>query len=224
MNKHILLFFSVSILFYACSREDSSTPAISMGYEYFPVNTGHAIIYDFDSIFVDTKVSVYDTTRYQLKEYIESTFPDNVNRPTQRIERYRKSKDSLTWSIINVCYSTLTKSTAERVQENQRYVKLVFPVKLNKTWDGNGFTTLPKWEYEYTGADEPVTLNGTKFDSTLTVTHIDELNLIEKEYSVEMYAKHVGLIYKEFVHLEKTPAGVVTKATKYTYKFKSYIP
>ncbi len=218
-----ILFFCFSVFLFACKQENVSAP-IPMGYEYFPVNIGHTIIYDFDSVFKDTKVDVNETTHFQIKEYIESVFSDNTNRPTQRIERYRRNNDTTVWTIMNVCTSTLTNTVAERVEDNQRYIKLVFPVSLNKTWFGNSFTTQPKWEYEYTKVNESATINGIKFDSTLTVTQIDELNLIEKNYSIEKYAKHVGLIYKEYIHLETLPSGDITKANVSTCKFKSYTP
>ncbi len=221
---YLLLLFFMSAVMFSCREEQLVSPAIPFGYEYFPVNTGHSVVYNFDSVFIDSKVGVNDTTHYQLKEIIESTFTDNTGRPTLRIERYRRNNDSASWNIKNVYFANVSTTSAEKVEENQRLVKLVFPVKLNKSWSGNAFTSLPKWEYEYTGVDEPLKIGSQTFDSTLTVTQIDELNLIEKDYSVEKFAKHVGLVYRQNIHLEKTPAGVITRGSVITYTFKSYLP
>lgn len=219
----LILFIVVSFLLSSCKEDQHAVP-VEMGYTYFPVNIGHTIVYNFDSVFIDTKVGMNETLHYQLKEYVESVFNDNTGRPTQRIERYVRATDTATWKIKNVFAATLTRSAAERVEDNQRYIKLIFPVKQNDTWKGNSYTTQADWEYEYTSVDERLTLNGTTFDSTLTVVHVNEVNLIEKNYSIEKYARHVGLIYKEQIYLERTPAGVVTKASVAKYTYKSFIP
>lgn len=223
-KSYSIIMGAFLLLLFSCKQEISNTTAIPMGYEYFPVNIGHTIVYNFDSIFVDAKVAQYDTFHLQIKDYTESNFFDNRNRISQRIERYIRATDTSAWEIKNVYYTTLTKTTAEKVEDNQRYLVLIFPVKLNKIWKGNSMNRLRDWDYEYTQLDESFTIGTTKFDSTLTVTHIDELNLIEKNYSVETYAKHIGLIYKQYIQIEKTPAGVVNKAVSYTYKLESYTP
>ena len=74
-----------------------------------------------------------------------------------------------------------------------------FPVAKNKTWNGNAFNILGEWLYKYTEFDKAKTIGGIAFDSTLTVIQIDDENLIEKKYYREMYAKRVGLIYKQII-------------------------
>ncbi len=220
---YVLLFlvFSWTI---SCKKEDVSSTSIQMGYAYFPVNKGHTIIYDVDSVYIDTKVSINETIHYQLKEHIESEFLDNTNRLSHRVVRFIRNSDTSAWVIKNVFSATLTRTTAERIEDNQQYIKLIFPVKENSTWMGNSHTTLPEWEYEYTGVDEKYSKGAIKFDSTVTVTQINEQNLIEKHFAVETYAKHVGMIYKQSTMIDRTPSGAITKAVSNTYKFKSYIP
>jgi hypothetical protein len=222
--RYFLSFIFIAVCCCACKQDDPLPSSLNWGYDYFPVNTGHTIVYDFDSIFVDTKVAVNETIHSQLKEYIESVFADNSNRPTQRIERYTRKSDSAAWVIKNVWAANRTKGMAERLEYNQRLIKLVFPLKLNQTWKGNAYTTLPAWDYEYTAVDEKGLVGAVSFDSTLTVTQVNDFNLIEQNYFVETYAKHIGLVYRQNLHIEKTPAGVVTKASVNTYRFRSFIP
>ncbi len=40
-------------------------------------------------------------------------------------------------------------------------------------------------------------IQGVMWDSVLTVTHVDHDGLTERRYSIEKYAKNVGLVYKE---------------------------
>ena len=56
----------------------------------------------------------------------------------------------------------------------------------------------------YTTYDEPSSVGLQTFDSVLTVLQRDQdLGALEKDYFVEMYAKNIGLIYKEAIHLEQ---------------------
>jgi hypothetical protein len=224
MLKYLLVFCILSGVLVSCKQDPPVPDTLNWGYDYFPVNVGHSILYDFDSIFVDTKVSAKETLHFQVKENIESTFIDNSGRVSERIERFFRNSDTSQWVLKNVWAATRTKAAAERLEFNQRLVKLIFPLKLNQTWKGNAYTTLPSWDYEYTKVDEKGSSGASTFDSTVTVTQVNEFNLIEQNYSVETYANHIGLVYKQNSHIEKTPAGVVTKASVITYRFKSYTP
>ncbi|MFH1321174.1 MAG: hypothetical protein ABII90_11040 [Bacteroidota bacterium] len=201
LHPFLLLRYSIFILFlctlYSCKKDVA--PPIDMGYGYFPTEIGKWIIYDVDSTVYDGFYDTVITYQYQIKEVVESTFIDNQGRETQRIERYKRLNSSLQWIIKDVWFSNRTTSTAEKVEENVRFIKLTFPVNLGNSWDGNSFNTMDEWNYEYTEVDAPCTINTLLFDSTATVLQIYEENLIEKQYYLEKYAKNVGLIYKELI-------------------------
>ena len=210
-------------VFFAC-RKDTSVITEPQGYDYFPVNIGHTTVYDFDSVFIDTKVAANDTVHYQIKEYVHSVFIDNSKRHSVRIERYIRYKQTDPWVIKNVYYALLTATTAERVEENQRYVKLIFPVRQDATWKGNAYTTQDDWDYTYTAVNTSLAVSGKTYDSTATVTQVDELNLIERLYSAETYAPHIGLISKEYIDEDRLPDGTIVKHVSCTYHIKSYTP
>lgn len=205
---------------YSCKKDVA--PPVDVGYDYFPINVGHWIIYDVVSIEHDAPVNKHDTSLFQIKEVIESTFLDNENREAQRIERYIRSNSTLPWVIKDVWFSNLTTATAEKVEENARFIKLTFPISLGKTWDGNNFNSQDIWNYEYTEVDVSYTINNLSFDSTVTVLQIDEENLIEKNYALEIYAKDVGMIYKELILLETEVDGTITIGSELTMKLGSY--
>jgi hypothetical protein len=185
-------------VFASCSKDNSSTingdPA---GFRYFPIDTGHWVIYNYDS----TALSPFGNVRYQyqLQEYIRSTFIDNTGQTAERIERYVKINDTTPWRIVNVWTANLHSNDAEKVEDNVRFIKLAFPVKLSATWNGNALNNIyPEWDYTYTAVDQPLTVGSLHFDSTLTVLQVNNFNLVQNQYGVEQYAKGVGLIYKEF--------------------------
>jgi len=205
---------------YSC-KKDVAPPA-DVGYDYYPNNVGHWIIYDVVSIEHDNPVNKHDTSLFQIKEVIDSTSLDNENRETQWIERYIRNNSTLPWVIKDVWTSNLTAATAEKVEENERFVKLTFPVSLGKTWNGNAFNSQDVWDYEYTEVDAPYTINNLSFDSTVTVLQIDEKNLVEKNYALEIFAKDVGMIYKELILLTTEVDGTITLGSELTMNINSY--
>lgn len=206
-----LLPICLMLFIFSCKKGESDfTPEYK--YDYFPVDTGFYVIYDVDSITFDNNFNppLSDTNSYQIREYYESVFIDNQGREATRIERYSRKDSTQSWRIKNAWYAVLNQTSAERVEENLRFIKLVFPPANDETWDGNKFLNITSdisyyedWEYEMSEVGNSYSINGLSFDETLLVSHIDEENLIEKTFSTERYARGVGLIEKEFLHLEK---------------------
>jgi hypothetical protein len=229
LNKGFLIISIVAItflLFISCKKHETEKP-MDVGYGYFPTNIGHWVLYDVDSTFYDDYHYTHYHYHYTIKEYIESTFLDNQNRPTQRIERY-KTIDTIPTYIANVWSANLTSSNAEKVEDNIRYVKLIFPIADGQTWNGNAFNTLGEQEYKYDNVFAPYTINGLSFDSTVTVLQDDivpDTNLIDVKIEKEIFAKNVGMIYKRYrnVHYPNTAFSPDTiSGVDYTYKIISF--
>ncbi len=206
-----VLLFMVSIIFTSCNK--TSDFEIDYKHAYFPKAIGHYVIYEVDSLIFDDFFDPpkYDTFRYQVKEVIESYFTDNAGREACRIERFYRADSTQGWgNTPRIWSSILTLTTAEKNEENQRFLKLLFPPEEGLAWMGNqyiqifeGNKYLENWTYEYEKVDAPDFVNGISFDSTITVKQRDFETLIEKIYGIEKYAKHVGLIYKEIWSLKK---------------------
>lgn len=221
MSKLIYSFIFVLFLLSSC-KQDVYKPSY-MGYEYFPNNVGHWVHYDVDSIVTDAPVSRNDTYRFQVKEFIESDFTDNSGRNAQRLERYYRDNDSADWYIRRVWYSNRTTLTAEKIEENVRYIKLHFPVTQDKEWNGNLYNFQPQRNYRFTAINNPYSINNFNFDSTVTVLQIDSDNVVYHEKVVEVYAKHIGLIYKSSDSLSfNSVDGSVIVSWKYEYKIRDY--
>ena len=202
--KYIVLFAAViTMAVFSCKKDAPVTQTVDFGYNYFPNEVGSYVIYDVDSISYDDKADNRDTFRFQLEEVIDSIFIDNSNRPTMRLARYYKKYNdtvpyaSMPWSYPRIWYANRTTSTAEKVEENVRYIKIVFPAVKKKKWDGNVFNTHGKKEYEITSMDQGETINSLHWDSVLTVLQFEQENLVEHIYEAEKYAKNVGLVFKQ---------------------------
>lgn len=227
--KNIKKLYFIFIIFFLFSCEkDKPITEEDMGYAYFPDDVGKWIIYDVREIRHDDTMGIHDTFFYQIKEVIESKFIDNENRETMRIERYIKNYndsipyDSMQWTIKDVWYANLTHNTAEKVEENIRYLKLKFPIRENYSWDGNIYNTHKEWDYTYKDVHHPKVIQGFLFDSTVTVQQRDILNLIEREYAYEIYAKNIGMVYKVCDTLKTKVNGDIIKGRELIMKVVSY--
>lgn len=114
-----------------------------------------------------------------------------------------------------------TDNSVEYVENNLRYLKLQLPITQDFSWKGNSYIDtyslasvlayMDDWDYIYDSVNVPLTINSLSFDSTIKVSERDdslnipitsETSIADRNYSVEKYAKGVGLIYREFLHWE----------------------
>ena len=89
---------------------------------------------------------------------------DDNDKEVIRIERYYRDTDTNSWVIKDVWHAQIVNATAQKIEENIRYIKLVFPSEIGKSWDGNAFNTIDYQEYEITD---------------ITTLDIDGLNFLE---------------------------------------------
>lgn len=203
-------------------------------YSYYPLDSGSTVEYEVDSIrysFLNPGVQI-DTIHYYIKEVVGDTFTDDIGQLNYRIWRYRKDSANAPWHVDRAWSLLTTTTNLQKNEDGLRYIKLTFPPRPNKSWNGNlyidalyddplspsGFEYLLGWEYEYTAVDQGTTINGFVFDSTLTVLQADDENLLEKTYSVEVYAKGVGLVSKELMFLTTQKVDPVSQQLPFVEK------
>ena len=198
MNRLLYTVFASIILFFGCKK--SNTESVNYYYSYFPLEVDAWIEYDVFDIIHSQLGS--DPAVYQLKEITTEEFLDNEGRLTYRVERYWRDDSNANWSIKDVWYSNKTTTTAEKVEENVRFTKLIFPINTAKYWDGNAFNNLEEWEYYYDSLHKPKLINNLSFDSTITVIQRDNQNVVEYEKVKEIFAVDIGMVYKSHIDLD----------------------
>ena len=203
---YILAAVLISVGIFSCKKK-KEPEAVDIGEAYYPGTIGKFIVYDVDSIVFNE--FTYDSTHYKylVKEKIEEEYTDIQSRPALKLVRYIKkfnaaiSYTAMPWTLKDVWQVNKTKSNVEVVEENIRFVKLIFPVKDNATWNGNSTNTIGHWDYKYTYVDNPENVNGINFDKVTLVTQKDFPTLISREYYGEKYAKNIGLVYREITNI-----------------------
>jgi hypothetical protein len=221
--KKVLTAFVIAactfVFIEGCSKQmdDFTSAPIS---DYFPLQVGKTYLYRMDSTIPAAFGSSLITKYYQAKDSIESTFNDNLGRTSYRIFRYsRDTSATKPWQFAATYYATNTGQSLEYVDNNLRFIKLQSPIKDQFTWPAHTYidtrsqnTTvsyLDDWNYEYQNLDQSYTVLNKTYDSTITVFQKDETlpegafnpaYRQDKNYGKEVYAKGIGLIYKEFFH------------------------
>jgi hypothetical protein len=208
----LMLATGLAFAFVSC-RNDQEIP--DGGYSYFPNEIGHYCVYEVDSAIYDDFEHDTDYFRYQVKEIVESYFTDNQGREAMRVERYKRPfidsipYSQLPWTISRVWTFVRTASQGEKVEENERFLRLTFVPREGKEWDGNAFNTIGEWQYEYEYVDMPYSINTFSFDSTLQVIQKNETNLLKRRFYSEKYARHVGMIEKNVIDVSGQPDTLI---------------
>ncbi len=208
MKKVAAFLILLPIIYFSCKKETLDYKLF--GKEYFPLKTGNYIIYTVDSIqFYDITLTS-DTFQYQLMELVDSTITDNFGNVSYVLKRFVRTDDSQPWTLKRTWLANLYNDRAEKQEENLRFIKLNFPVILNKSWRGNVYIVSdsvhnykPDWNYTYKTMDTTLNLNGNNLDSCIVVQQYNDQNQIERHIEREMYQKGTGLVYKEFIFVSR---------------------
>lgn len=204
-TKGIFILVIMLAFVYSCKKSEQET--INMGYNYFPLITNSYSIYQVDSIAWDDYNTTVDTFHYQVKLIVDSQYFDNENRESYRWKKFVKN-DTNTW-VFNTNYTlTITNDRLESVQENVRYIKLIFPVVAGASWDYNSLNTDLASKTQYSDVDYQTKVLNQNYDSCATVTYQDELNLIQEFFYEEKYARNVGMIYSKHINKRKLSTGL----------------
>ena len=194
----------ITLLTLSACQKENIVPAdveFSADKQYFPLETGKALIYKVTEINIDKPSDYYDTAVYYLRERTDIPFIDNEGDTAYRIERYKSPTQSYYWKISDVWGAKLTTYTAEKVEENQRFIKIKFPLAKGKTWNGNLKNELAEKNSTITSLSAQYVNENIKLDSCLSITRDSSVSQISKVYDVEIYARNIGLVYKEITDI-----------------------
>ena len=217
----ISLLILITIVLISCEKRTESYPSDEID-QYYSMQIGKFIQYRLDSMKF-TDFGVTDTTvYYQAKDVVEEAFTDNSGRPGWKVVRYlRDTLGIKPWQPAMTYIVTPTRESLEIVEDNFRFEKMKLPVKDGYSWKGNKYISVnssdPNWNYDFlfdwdytyesTGLPFPV-FNGEMIQNTVTINQVDETlgnpaddkSYSERTFGKEVYAKEVGLIYREFMH------------------------
>jgi len=193
--KQLLVFFCGVIILAACKKSEAPP---YFGYEYFGLTEGRYVSYNVMEISHDISS---DTVRYILKTVVGENIVDNEGRTAKKIYRYAYDWETEELIDERVWTSIIDQGRGEVVEENQRKIRMVFAVTINKTWDVNAFNPEEEQEVFYEDINKSYTINNFFLDSTVRVEYEDYINMVVYNRKYEVYSKNIGLIHRSFKNL-----------------------
>lgn len=197
---------------------------VNFYHEYFPLEKGTFVEYQVTHTSVDNDGDLIQTEIYKLKTVVGDTIIDNSGRVARKFYRYKYDDVTAEYKVQDVWVAIIDGERAELVEENQRFIKLVFAPTLSKEWDVNAFNNYDPIYAYYDLIHKPYSVNQMDFDSCLVVKQDSVLNFIEFKHQYEVYSKGIGMIKKVDTQY-KIDSGDVTKpldGDSYTYDILSY--
>jgi hypothetical protein len=208
IRYRIFFFLSVVFLWQAC-KPDPTVP-LDRGEAYFPLTHGRQLEYKVDSIIFDDagNSNKLDTFSSFIRERFIGGLIDPKGDSIFVIERSFRRTPADNWLTTDIWTTQRTFTTAFRVEENQRLIKMEFPLYLARRWDPVRFIDpgiavpvgteeieiFTYWSGEVVSLDAVETIGAFQFDQVMTCYQADEDTEIERRFVVERYAKGLGLV------------------------------
>lgn len=212
----LLILGLVGVSLIACKDVIEMRPEPVTGEAYFPLRMGQVKVYAVDSIIFDDAPggNAKDTiSRFIMERVIDAYVSAEENGDSVYvIERAQRINMQAPWQITDLWLATRSSTEAIRAEENQRYLKLRFPVKEGQEWNSLAYIDdeqevmigteivekFKNWESTILGLDQSETIGQFVFENgVLHCTHANDDNEIERRYVEEKYAKDVGLVFRK---------------------------
>ena len=187
--------------FWSCTRVE---PVRESDTVFFPLELNAFTVFEVTELKHDAFLEQTDTFQFFIKETIEDTAFNNGGQVSYRV-KVEKSEDDTTYTFEKYVILERDPSSAQRVEDDIRNIKLSFPLRERKTWDANELNI-----YDYQSARtllirEPSTVGTTTFAETVTVDFGFDVDLFFTNIEEEVYAKDIGLVKRIFKEIETQP-------------------
>jgi hypothetical protein len=198
------MFKNLIMLLLACGLwqcTEVSEIGDDIGREYYPVKVGNYWIYDVSETTLNNQFlkDAPDSITYQVRERVDTIFKDQTGELAFRVIRSTRLQDTQPWGNDSILTIHKSLSDLRYTRDNVKTVKLVFPPRENKTWNGNAFNYRDAEEYSFAQVGQPFTLGDTTYANTVRVIQGMTENMVTLDDRQEVYALGVGLVYKRTI-------------------------
>ena len=196
------LFISAILIFSSCQKETEELNAL--GKEYFGYELGQTRYYQCDSTLYNSFNPQNPVVKREfiIRERVKSKFIDNEGNEVFRLERYISFDKDTSYSFFGLATIQIDELGIQYYENNTRYVRMSFPIRKKRSWDGNIFNNSERQRYVYIGVNEPYSNGFMNFDEVVSVNQRDELTIISEKVDNYWYGKGVGLIEKAIQNID----------------------
>jgi len=194
-----LLLFSLSVFFTSCENSTVAPDQKVLGQQFFPIEFTNSERYSAEEINYNNDGTI-DTSRYILQDEWNDSIAIQGG---VKLEGYRyKINQSGQKEVVSTIVKIRTSNLASLKLGNSEEVKLSFPVKEDKSWNGTP-QEFEEDEFTFFKAFQSYELTDSIFENTVQVIQEDNQDSIENfDQRIEVYAADTGLIYKVSSQLE----------------------
>ncbi len=203
----IALAVAISGLFYVTSCKKKTENYTSPGAEFYNYAPGDVRDYWVDSQAYEWTSGNLLKYHFLLREKVMDTFTDLAGNLALRVEQYLSRDTGRSYQFYKLQSIVIDKYGMQKVEDNQRYVKMSIPIKLKRKWDGNIYNDLGAKEYKYTGVGVSYANDFLASKDCVEVTQQDDSTLISRDLQQEVYGKNFGLFYKYAKSIQYNGSG-----------------
>jgi hypothetical protein len=206
-------FLTIAIVVLACeSGSESLKPDDAT---FFPVKVGSFFVYSVAE--TQYSQSSHVDISYELKVAVTDSFPNVEGGYEYVLQRSAKSEGEIQWIYMDT-WAVRVNSLQVIVKEGATsFIKLTFPVSEGKLWNGNALNNMggdqvcgndPCDLYEMINLNKSFATEFATYNETIRVVQSDtEDAIVGNNVRIEIYARNVGLVYKEHNVVEYCTVG-----------------
>lgn len=209
ITERILIFqrgvmvLVIGLVIVGCNKSKDVGPS-TLGYDFYPIEVGAYRIYDVEEI--NYLIIGFDTANYQLKESIFDSLVSG-DQITYLLRREVRENEQAAWVSDSLWTVTRRDNNLSVVENNVPFIKLTFPVKAGKEWDGNSLNSRVANSYLYAGLTEPIIDSLSTDDHIRVIIDDIEENVTGVDLKSEVYARGIGLVEKDFLTQKRCTAS-----------------
>lgn len=193
MNKHLLIWPIVLMLFTACDQEKEQ-PSLDLEQDYQPLEIGNFWIYEVDeTIYFGENDSESD--QFFFRDRIRTSYLNQENELVFVVER-SKSSDRQNWTFELEYTMIYRDKLLLRTINNVSISVLVFPPKLGRIWNGKAYQAEGNDDFEI-DQSEISRIPGFEGVNTVRVNQEDlDDEITIRDIRSEIFGKGIGLLEK----------------------------
>ena len=208
------MFFGVLLIASSCGDDPIDRPTITNSRDYFPLNLGHFVEYQVDSIIFDDAPggNKRDTISFQLREEIGHYFLRDNGDTVIYVHRFWRENPNQYWIVKDVWMAEVRENEALRTEENLTFRKMTFPLSPGLDWISTSYINPNtevkvgtesmepyfQWESAVVNVDASVDVGTFNFPQgqAMVITQVDTDDDVMKRYSRETYVRNIGLVQR----------------------------